>query len=304
MDTKQFEYILAIAAEKNISKAAEALFVSQPALSQFLSKLESELGVRLFHHARNGFIPTPEGEIYIEGARRIVKIKTEMKERLAEVADRKKNRLVIGLTPGRSAQLLSEALPAFSRESPEIEIQIVEAPIQNIDELSRKGYLDVALMSANYEDDQLEFEAFVTEEIFFAIHRSHRLAASAEESRRGGGAVDLRLFKDDAFVMSKKGYRLRTVVDAYLNRIDLRPKVLMETTESPLTVNMIRNNLAVGFVPEFFARQAPDLVVFPVTPRLTWDFGAAYRKGSQDTPARRRFITLMREHHAGSSPKT
>ena len=69
MDTKQIEYILKIAEENNITKAAEKLFITQSALNQQLLKLEKELGTPLFHRSRTNWRLTEAGEIYIEGAK-------------------------------------------------------------------------------------------------------------------------------------------------------------------------------------------------------------------------------------------
>ncbi|MFR5732002.1 MAG: LysR family transcriptional regulator [Clostridium sp.] len=67
MDTKILEYVIAIAEEKSLSKAAERLYLSQPALSQRLKKLEDELGTPLFLREKNGLSITDAGRIYING---------------------------------------------------------------------------------------------------------------------------------------------------------------------------------------------------------------------------------------------
>lgn len=66
MDFKELEYMIVIAQEKNISKAAERLYVSQSALSQALLKVEDRLGVSLFARKNRQYIPTCEGELYLE----------------------------------------------------------------------------------------------------------------------------------------------------------------------------------------------------------------------------------------------
>ena len=75
MDTKQIEYIVMIADQKSITRAAEKLFITQSALSQQLQKLEEELDVSLFIRNKSDWIPTPEGEVYLENAREILRIK-------------------------------------------------------------------------------------------------------------------------------------------------------------------------------------------------------------------------------------
>lgn len=72
MELKEARYILAIARHKSISKAAEALFISQPSLSKYLKNLEQQLGTRLFDRIGNGYFPTYVGERYLHYAEKIV----------------------------------------------------------------------------------------------------------------------------------------------------------------------------------------------------------------------------------------
>ena len=75
MDFRQLEYIVAIAENKSISKAAETLFISQSGLNQQLIKLEKELGLQLFDRNKHFLRPTKAGEIYVKNAIEILKIK-------------------------------------------------------------------------------------------------------------------------------------------------------------------------------------------------------------------------------------
>ena len=74
MDTKIIEYVIAIAEEKSLSKAAERLYLSQPALSQRLKKLEDELGTPLFVRGKDGLSITDAGRIYVNGSHSILQI--------------------------------------------------------------------------------------------------------------------------------------------------------------------------------------------------------------------------------------
>ena len=74
MDTKQIEYIIKIADEGSITRAAEKLFITQSALSQQLQKLEKELGAPLFVRNKSDWTLTPEGKVYVENAREMLRI--------------------------------------------------------------------------------------------------------------------------------------------------------------------------------------------------------------------------------------
>ena len=75
MDLNQLEYIVTISEEKNISRAAEKLFVTQSALSQALKKLESDLGTELFERINHSVKLTAAGEVYVQAAKEILEIK-------------------------------------------------------------------------------------------------------------------------------------------------------------------------------------------------------------------------------------
>mgnify|MGYP006074750835 FL=1 len=75
MNLKEIEYIMKIAEEKNITRAAERLFITPSALNQQLHRLETELGVPLFYRNGNRWYPTQAGEIYLDSARELLRIK-------------------------------------------------------------------------------------------------------------------------------------------------------------------------------------------------------------------------------------
>ena len=77
MDLRQLEYIVQIAEENNITRAAEKLYITQSALNQQLLKLEKELGVPLFHRSRTDWHPTEAGEIYLSAARKMLQNEKE-----------------------------------------------------------------------------------------------------------------------------------------------------------------------------------------------------------------------------------
>lgn len=89
MNIQKLEYLIVISEEQNFSRAAQKLFVSQPALSKSLTALESELGFPLIERHHDGLRPTPEGLIYINAAKKMVAIKNEMEEQISQLAQNK-----------------------------------------------------------------------------------------------------------------------------------------------------------------------------------------------------------------------
>ena len=87
MDLKQLEYIVMIAEENSITRAAERLFITQSGLNQQLLKLEAELGIQLFHRSKNDFRLTQAGQVYVSYARKILRLKQEAYNILNDMED-------------------------------------------------------------------------------------------------------------------------------------------------------------------------------------------------------------------------
>lgn len=100
MEHREMEYVIVIAQEKNLSKAAERLFISQPALSRFLVKLEQELGTPLFERKNRQYIPTMAGELYLDTAREILCLQQQFDAALRSLIQTNRGVVSMGITPG------------------------------------------------------------------------------------------------------------------------------------------------------------------------------------------------------------
>jgi len=148
MDTRQIEYILMIAQENNITRAAEKLFISQSALNQQLLKLEKELGCQLFHRSRTNWRPTEEGKIYIEGAEKIMMVKKETYAKIQDCLHEGIATLDVGLTPGRGFRMFTAIYPALHEKYPGLIVTPVEMNVQRQQEAIAKGQLDIGFVTA------------------------------------------------------------------------------------------------------------------------------------------------------------
>ena len=107
MNLKHLTYIVTIAEMQSISKAAEILFLSRPALNHFLLNLEKELGFSLFKRINKKLILTDAGRIYVDSAKSILEIKKQTYKLLEELSDCETGCLHIGLTRGIGIHMFS-----------------------------------------------------------------------------------------------------------------------------------------------------------------------------------------------------
>ena len=116
MSFRELEYIMGIEKYHNITKAAEAMFISQPTLSKFLQSYEKELGLRLFERSGNRYYLTYAGERYVAKATEILNLKKEMDQELNDIIKNNYGSLKIAFPTMRGTYMLPCTLPIFKNQ--------------------------------------------------------------------------------------------------------------------------------------------------------------------------------------------
>lgn len=300
MDTRLIEYILKIAEENNITKAAKKLFITQPALNQQLLKLEKELDIQLFHRSRTDWRPTEAGLIYLENARRMLQIKQDTYRQIGDMVTFKKGTLSIGFTPGRGIDMFSAVYPEFHKEFPEIIVTPHELSVKKQQMMIASGELDIGfltLCSDNYTSD--EYIPIAQEEIFLVIPARHPLSECHPQHVESAPfpVLDITALQYEPFVLMYKESTIRQLVDDIFDQASFQPNVLFETANTNTILTMICTNLCCGLIPyHYFQKEQEKAVWFSLPSHPTWDFVATYRKGSYLTHAAKHFIKLATEY--------
>lgn len=146
MEIREMNYIVAIAEEGSISKAAERLFIAQSGLSQFLGRLESEVGAKLFVRTSTGVRPTEAGRLMIEYAYRELSEYHRVRDEIQDVNDMKGGRVIMGVSTFRGTFLMPPVLEEFGREFPGIHVVIAEANSMALEGMLKNGTIDIALV--------------------------------------------------------------------------------------------------------------------------------------------------------------
>jgi LysR family hydrogen peroxide-inducible transcriptional activator len=176
MTLNELRYIIAVAQELNFRRAAEKAYISQPALSLGIQKLEEELGVRIFERGKNEVTITPVGMEIIEQAQRAI----EESERIREIARQGKDQLVgslrLGIIHSVGPYLLPDLVPALKRLAPEMPLSIEENITANLDNLLRNGKLDVIIIALPFGDPGIQTRSLYDEPFEVAVSNEHRWA--------------------------------------------------------------------------------------------------------------------------------
>ena len=200
MNSLVLKYILTIAEEKNMTRAAERLYISQPSLSQSVKNLEKELGVDLFERSQRGSVLTPAGEHYVEWAKQILFAEAMMKRKIQDISAKNVRQIKFGTTPQRTSYILDFVVNQFQKEYANYKIFLEDRPSTELYELLDRGSLDFIIDNTN--NDTLNFRSIplIRENLLLAVPGTVRLPA---ETKSGYcyPVVDLAYAKDQSFCL-------------------------------------------------------------------------------------------------------
>ena len=299
MHLKQIEYIVKIDDEHSITRAAEKLFVTQSALNQQLLRLEKELGAPLFHRSKVDMRPTEIGQVYLDNAREILRIKQRTYNLINDMTDAKKGRLSIGFTPGRGSEMFTHVYPSFHQAYPNVIVEPHELSVHRQQQMISQGNLDIGFQTlSERQRTDSEYIKLGEEEIFLlvpSIHPAAEQLAATQTASAPFPIANLTLFQYEPFVLMYKESTIRAITDEIFRKSGFTPNVLFETASNNTVLSMIEANLCCGVVPEYYVRRLPKGIscfAFPTHP--SWDIVANYRKNGYLSEAAKYFIELVR----------
>ncbi|RRJ66259.1 LysR family transcriptional regulator [Paenibacillus oralis] len=294
MELRQLLYTLKIAEEKNFSRAADKLHIAQPSLSQQLSKLEQELGVKLFQRNTSTVELTYAGSSFIEHAQKIMDAVAQLRQEMDDISQLRAGRVVVGSMPITGSHLLPYVLPAFKEAYPDIEITLLEDTSLNLEKLTAGGGTDLSLLSLPLQEPTLAYEPIGEEIIDLAVPSNHRLA-STEEARTG---VKLEQLRDEPFIVLKKGQGFRKLTVDLCRSAGFEPNVVFESNNIETVQSLVAAGMGITLVPRFIARAKRSELIpayLPLAePVPSRTLVIAYRKGRYLSKAAEVFIETFK----------
>jgi len=176
MTLNELRYLVAVAQERNFGRAAQKCFVSQPALSVAVQKLEDELGTQVFERGKNEVTVTPVGERIVEQAQRVL----EETARIREIAQAGRNQLTGALKLGViftvAPYLLPDLIPALHALAPQMPLDIEENLTENLEASLKSGRLDAAIVALPFAPPGVVAEFLYEEPFQVVVPAAHKWA--------------------------------------------------------------------------------------------------------------------------------
>ena len=251
MVLRQFEYILAIAQEGSVSKAAERLYMAQSSLSQFLQQFEADLGVKLFFRTSKGLRPTHNGAIFIGHLQKLALDYQRAQNELWDNENLKGGRVRFGISSFRARSTLPRILKLFCERYPSVQVDVVEENSMMLESLLMEGKLDLAVIAMPSTKVKAEFAPLKKDEILIVAKRDHPAMALAREREDASGLwIDLRDAAQFPFILSDHTTILGTIGRDLFQREKIQCNILHGNITADLAVHIASEGLGLAFTYE------------------------------------------------------
>lgn len=296
---KEIEYFLTIAKTGSLSKAAEKVYVSQPALSKYLAKLEDTYGTLLFERCNNSLVLTEAGKIYYESALQIADLCYTVDKRIEDIRDSGKRSLSIGVTGDNGQRILGRIFPAMYDKFPNLHIQVTERPALELAELLKSGDIDLATYAISNDDKALTCVTLAKYEIVLAVPAQHRLAKQGKlDIGEDLPRIDLSELVNEKLVLLNKNTAMRQIIDNYFRSNNFSPHIAIETKGKFSSMTFVDNGVAIGFCPKNYRREFPNIRYIALNNPFFLPIGVFYKRGAYLTAPMTDLISLFKAHYS------
>ena len=291
MELRQLAYFLAIAEERNFTRAARRIPIAQPAISQQIHRLESELSEKLFVRDRRGIRLTPAGEALLPHARAMLANADHAREAVTAVRGLLSGRLAIGFVQPLPDRRLIGMLGAFHREHPRIELRLIEDETDALLAALHTGELDAALIGLGSYDrlpPKVMSRLVAREPAVAAVYPEHPLS--------GRSSITLRALRDTPMVALTSSSKQRSNLEAACRAAGFAPQIVAETSDLGITVELIRQQIGVAVLPRSALEGVTTVVQLTLTrPKLDRRILLTWHPASN--PPAVRALLAMAQHH-------
>ena len=248
MNSRQIEYILTLAEEGSFSAASRKLLVSQPSLSQFVQKLEADLGVTLFERTQPLRL-TDHGRVYCETAKRILIEEEIMRKRFLDIDDAQEGTLIIGASHYCASWIVPPLIATYHEQNPNVRIYIKEYAETSLKEHADNNEFDFIISAFAYDDSNYVCQPILNEN-FMLTCSNHFYAENPHLFPQDYlSIVKLQNFKEVPFICMDEGFPQYTIFNNLCHHELFEPKIVAYCESLSTIISLVSQDMGVAILP-------------------------------------------------------
>jgi len=261
MQLRQFRYLIAVAEHGNFTRAAEALHVSQPALSQQVQQIEERLGAELFDRSGRTIVLTDLGHAYLAHVRRALHELECGRRAMVDVRDLSKGLVRLALTPTFMAYIAGPLVTQFHARFPGVRVVLREMPMDTVAAAVLADEVDLGIAFSLERSYDIECIPLFLEKLCLVVASSHPCAQARVLSAAEVAQMELGLLTSD--------FVTRTYIDHYFRDQSLEPDILIEANTINTLIEIVKLSNVATILPDAICAQVPGLHNIALDPAPT-----------------------------------
>lgn len=289
MTLNQLLYFCTAARFHSITKAANNLMVTQPAVSIAIKELEKEISTNLFHHSGNRLILTEEGEGFYLKASQVLSDCEELKmEYIAKSNIRSHVRL--GIPPLLSTIFFPEMLDSFHVDHPEVWLELHEYGSIRACQLVQDEILDIGLANLELPDvDKYETMVLMEDPLVFCVSKDHPMAQKE--------ILDLKDLHQQPVILLNRDSVHNQILISRFAALGISPKIIMHCSQIMTIMNFIRKGSCGCFFYKKMLPMFPEIVGIPLSVDILTHIGLVWKKGKYQNKGMRDFLKFCKTYY-------
>lgn len=283
-----------VAKRGSLTKAAEELYISQPAVSQAIRQLETQLGVSLFNRTHRGLeLSERGGKVIYSKVEQALKAFSEAENSLQQLSDKASGTLRIAATSNIFEYFLVDKIAAFYEQYPEVKIELITTLPNNVEAALLGDKCDVAFVHLPVD------EAAASDVVVYGnVMRINDIFVTNKDNLElTKGPIPLNRLQDYPLIMLEKKTLARTLVEDFFTRLGIELKPSIEVDDFALMKKLVTSGMGIGIVPrEYAKRRLRDGLLFEIKtepPLPARSVGIVLKKEAKISFALRKFLDLF-----------
>lgn len=311
------EYAYEVYKTKSFSKAATNLFISQPALSAAIKKIENRLGSPIFDRSTTPIRLTPSGEKYIQYIEQLLEMEQELEQDLNDLNQLKSGHLVLGGSNLFSSYILPPLIAAYKKKYPQVEVKLIEANTKALEKKLFEGELDLVLDNYHFSDEVYNHHFFQEEHLLLAVPVSFQSNIQLSKLNINGlqltannirenihlkkecPLVPLETFYEDPFLLLRSGNDTRERSDILLKNASITPNIVLKLDQQVTAYHIACYGMGATFVTDTLIKQVPEdprIVFYKIADdNAIRNIYFYHKRGKYVTRAMHAFLDLLKE---------
>lgn len=256
MNLKQLRYVLLLHDTGSFSQAAEILGISQPSFSQYIHKIEKQLGMQLFIRNGSDIRTTDAGKVFLEAGKQILEIERRMQQKFADLRDYHAGSVIVGISPHRCFCIGPQLVSEFRKCYPGMHLVLEERSGHDLMDCAARGFFDLCITGVPVDEQIFSYEPIICEEAVVAVPDTFPLCNKLKETakpmaNRRFPAIDVRLLDRADFAFLGEGMPMQVILDKMCSDYDLHLNKVVSCRSLEALEAMVSAGICAALIPSY-----------------------------------------------------